>query len=113
GEIPHYLIDILDAGDRYNVSDFLADAEKALNEIRQKGLVPIICGGTGMYIQGLLQGYPYSDVPGNESLRSRLQNAELDELRAKLAALSLPSDFRVDTSTRKRLIRAIEIADWL
>src|SRR5690606_19670730 len=59
GKIPYYLIDIVNAGEKYNISRFLSDAEYAVNEIRQKGRTPIICGGTGHYLQGLIQGYGY------------------------------------------------------
>lgn len=113
GEIPYYLIDIVEAGEQYHVANFLTDAAEALREIRQLGLIPIICGGTGMYIQGLVQGYPYSDVPRNEPLRASLAKFTLEELRAKLMKLPIPKDFQPDTSTSKRVIRAIEIVEWL
>lgn len=112
GDIPYYLIDIVDAGERYHIADYLRDAAGAFEEIYRQGRVPIICGGTGLYLQALLQGFPYSDVPTDAAIRHALADKTLAELQAELAQKQLPPDFRPDISTKKRLIRAIEIAEW-
>lgn len=113
GKIPYYLIDIVNAGEKYNISRFLRDAEYALNEIRQKGRTPIICGGTGHYLQGLIQGYGYSEVPKTEEKRIKLELLETGKLREILQQIPKPKDYKPDFSTRKRIIRAIEICEWL
>ncbi len=112
GAIPYYLIDTLDPGTPYNVSQYRQDALAALHEVRQSGKWPILCGGTGMYIQTLLQGMPYSDVPVDEDLRGSLEQLPTEMLTQQLSQLALPENFTPDTSTRKRIIRALEIATW-
>ena len=112
GEIPYYLIDIREAGDTYDVSQYRRDFDLALHDIRLHGKRPIMCGGTGLYIQSVLQPFEYSHVPIDTLLRSRLEQMSTDQLFDILSALPLPSRFKPDTSTRKRLIRAIEISEW-
>lgn len=113
GEIPYYLIDCIDAGERFNVSRFLALAEEALTNIRDTGRQPIICGGTGLYIQGLIQGFAYSEVPVDEVLRQNLSLLSLHKLQQKLKEQEFPANFQPDTSTHKRCIRALEICQWM
>lgn len=112
GDIPYHLIDICDAGTAYDVSQYLQDFEIALAEIRQKGQQPILCGGTGFYIQSALQGLPYAMVPVNSTLRENLERLDKTALQQQLDAATLPLDFQADTSTKKRMIRALEIAEW-
>ena len=112
GDIPYYLIDIREAGDTYHVSQYREDFHSALDTIRRQGKQAILCGGTGLYIQSVLQGFDYSVVPVNTSLRGALEPLAIEALREKLLKLTLPEDFKADTSTKKRLIRAIEIATW-
>lgn len=113
GNIPYYLINIRDAGEEYHVAAFLDDFYEALDQVKAGGKVPILCGGTGLYIQAAMQGLPYARVPVNEELRKMLQNKSEAEL--SMLFRSLPSDYSslADTGTRKRLIRAIEIARYL
>lgn len=112
GDVTHHLIDIRDAGETYHVAQYRKDFNQALNAIRKQGKQPILCGGTGMYIQSVLQGFDYSVVPVDTSLRDKLEPLTIENLRSKLSLLPLPAEFKADTSTRKRVIRAIEIATW-
>ena len=112
GDVPYYLIDIREAGDTYHVSQYREDFHSALDTIRQQGKQAILCGGSGLYIQSVLQGFDYSVVPVNTLLRDMLEPLAIETLREKLLQLTLPGDFKADTSTKKRLIRAIEIAIW-
>lgn len=113
GQIPYYLIDCVDAGERFNVSQFLDLAEKALREIHSLGRQPIICGGTGLYIKGLIQGFAYSEVPVNEDFRQILTQLSLQDLQIMLQKQHFPKDFQPDASTKKRCIRALEICQWI
>jgi len=112
GDVPYYLIDIVAAGERYNVKRYREDVQHALGLISNQGKQPILCGGTGLYIQSVLQGFNYSSVPVNPELRNTLATLSLDALREHLDQLPLPRGFMPDTSTAKRLVRAIEIASW-
>lgn len=112
GDIPHYLIDVIDAGETYHVARYRTDFHAALAMIQQQGLQPIVCGGTGLYIQSVLKPYDYSAVPVDTALRQSLERLPTDALRRELEGLPVPVGFRPDTSTKKRLIRAIEIAVW-
>lgn len=112
GKVLHYLIDIIDPGTPYNVSQYRNDALAAIDEVRQSGKRPILCGGTGLYIQTVLQGMPYSDVPADETLRDALAPLPTTMLIERLSRMPLPHNFTPDTSTRKRTVRALEIAAW-
>ena len=112
-KIPFHLIDIKAAGQNYNVNSFKEDFYSAFTSITKKGKLPILCGGTGMYIHSLLQNHEFTAVPYNESLRESLQELSKEQLAAKIR--SYPADLisHVDFSSSKRLIRAIEVADYL
>ena len=112
GDIPYYLIDVVDAGEQYHVTQYLADFRRAFDAICQQGQQPILCGGTGFYIQAVLQGFDYSIVPVDDALRKALYPLPIEVLKQKLLDLPIPPGFSADTSTQKRLIRAIEIATW-
>ena len=111
--IPYHLIDKLDAGEKYNVHQFRQDVLALLPQIQERGKVPILCGGTGLYIQALLQAHHYTEIPINEPLRQEWGTLSHEELVARF--LEIPSEFSAlaDTSTRKRTIRAIEIGTYL
>ncbi len=113
GDIPYYLIDLMEAGTRFHISRYLSQVQAALGEIRQQGRTPIICGGTGLYIQALMQGVDFSEVPVNEALRQTLLPLSIQELRQILDNTPKPAGFHPDTSTAKRLVRAIEICHWI
>lgn len=113
GTVPRFLVDIRPAGASYHVSAYRADFLKALSRVRELKKVPILCGGSGLYIQAALQGLPFADIPVNRELRRRLETLTQAELLARFH--DTPSAYSVyaDTSTRKRLIRAIEIGEYL
>lgn len=112
-EISYHLIDILHPGEKYNIDLFIKDFEQAYSEIIQRGKRVIVCGGTGFYIQNLLQSKPYTQIPINNHLRVELENKNKDELLAMLNQTALPDDFKVDTLSKKRMIRALEIGLFL
>lgn len=107
-QIPYHLIDIADAGYKYSVFEFQTDFLKAYSEIKERGRMPILCGGTGMYIDAVVKGYRLMKVPINDELRSELEELPEAELEARLSALKTVHN-RTDFDTRKRLIRALEI----
>lgn len=109
--VPYHLIDIRDPGYEYNVFEFQNDFRKAYNSITLRQKLPILCGGTGLYIESVLRCYHLSDVPQNYELRKELENYSDDELTEKLKTyISLHNN--TDTETRERLLRAIEIQDY-
>src|SRR5690606_15137826 len=112
GDIPHFLIDIRDAGDTYHVNQYRSDFHEALGRIRQLGKQPILCGGTGLYIQSVLQPIDYSGVPVDSSLRDELGALATDVLRERLNQLPILRGFKADTSTKKRLFWAMDISIW-
>lgn len=108
-EVPHHLIDIAEAGDKYNVYEYQSDFLKAYNKVKQNNHLPILCGGTGMYIEAVLKGYKLINVPVNEPLREKLRDKPLNELAKMLSEIKKQHNTS-DTDTPKRAIRAIEIA---
>jgi len=110
-QIPYHLIDIVDAGTKYNVYEYQKDFLQAYNKIFAKDKLPVLCGGTGMYIDAVTKGYKLINVPVNENLREKLElktNEELEQILKSLKNTHNKSDF----DTRKRAIRAIEIEDY-
>ncbi len=106
--IPYHLIDIVDPGYKYNVFEYQRDFLAAYETIKQKGCLPVVCGGTGMYLESVLKGYRLMPVPENTELRERLADKSLEELTGMLRQYkSLHNSTDVDTV--KRAIRAIEI----
>jgi tRNA dimethylallyltransferase len=106
--IPYHLIDIHDPGYKYNVFEYQKDFLHAFAIIRDKGRIPILCGGTGMYIEAVTKGYKLISVPVNHTLRNALKNKSLNELEQILLTYRKLHN-RTDTDTVKRAIRAIEI----
>jgi len=110
-QIPYHLINIADAGEEYNLFRFAADFKKAFMEITERNNVPILCGGTGLYIESILRNYSVPDVPQSEEFRKSLENKSDEELKAELMSYkTLHND--TDTENRRRLIRALEIAHF-
>lgn len=111
--VPYHLIDIKPVGYKYNVSEFVKDFDVAYNQIQSNHHLPILCGGTGMYIEATLKGF-FNDlnIPVNQSLRDTLEAYNQEQLLLYLDKLGRPSYF-TDVNHRKRLIRAIEVATWL
>jgi tRNA dimethylallyltransferase len=109
--IPFHLIDILDAGYEYNVYLFKRDFLRVFTDISERGIMPVLCGGTGLYIESVLRNYRLLNVPNDEALRAELENKDNEEL-VDILKLHGPLHNITDTINRKRLIRAIEIARY-
>jgi tRNA dimethylallyltransferase len=109
--IPHHLIDIRDAGYKYNVYEFQHDFLEAYDAIRAKGKLPILCGGTGMYVESVLKGFRLLSVPENPELRASLAGKSLAELEAILRTYKTLHN-TTDIDTAKRAIREIEIQEY-
>lgn len=109
--IPVHLIDVCDAGERYNLFRFLFEARNALRDIESRGRTAILCGGSGMYLENLLAGVSLPDVPCNPELRESLSGKTLAELTEILRSYKTLHN-TTDTDTAQRAVRAIEIEDW-
>lgn len=110
-QIPYHLIDIVEPGYKYNVFEFQRDFLKAYEDITARGKLPILCGGTGMYIESVLKGYRLIPVPENKELREKLAGKSLEELTTMLAGYKKLHN-STDVDTVKRAIRAIEIEEY-
>lgn len=110
-EIPHHLIDIVDAGTKFDLYQYQKAFEKAYKDIIDRGGIPILCGGSGLYLEAATCGYSIPDVPQLPELRAELEAKSTEELISMLAGLK-PLHNKTDIDTRKRLIRALEIAIW-
>ena len=109
--IPYHLIDICDPGYKYNVFEYQHDFFRVFTSLRERGLLPILCGGTGLYIEAVLKGYKLMDVPPNPALRERLSGKSLSELEALLASYKVLHN-KTDVDSAQRAIRAIEIEEF-
>lgn len=109
--IPYHLIDIVDPGYKYNVFEYQKDFLKAYESIKEKGCLPILCGGTGLYLESVLKGYKLMPVPENPELRSNLSDKSLSELTELLKQYKTLHN-STDVDTVKRAIRAIEIEEY-
>lgn len=109
--IPYHLIDIAEPGYKYNVFEYQRDFLQAYNDIRSRRRLPIVCGGTGMYIESVLRGYRLIPVPENPDLRQQLEGYSLAELTAILSRYKTLHN-TTDVDTPKRAIRAIEIEEF-
>ena len=109
--IPYHLIDICDPGYKYNVFEYQHDFFRVFTSLRERGLLPILCGGTGLYIEAVLKGYKLLDVPPNPALRERLSGKSLSELEALLASYKVLHN-KTDVDSAQRAIRAIEIEEF-
>ena len=107
-QIPYHLIDIRPPGYRYNVFEYQRDFLTAYRDITSRGHEPILCGGSGMYIEAVVRGYELREVPPNMTLRAELEQRPTEELIAHLASIKKLHN-ATDLDTRKRIIRAIEI----
>lgn len=109
--IPYHLVDCVDAGYKYNVFEYQRDFLNAFELIKQNERLPILCGGTGLYIEAVLNGYKLLAVPDNQSLREKLAGKTLDELSAILSNYKTLHN-QTDIDTVKRALRAIEIEEY-
>lgn len=114
--IPYHLIDIAEPGTKYNLFQYQQDFHTAYNDIRSRGKLPILCGGTGLYIEAVLGGYSLSPVPQNQKLRESLEGKSLGQLTQMLLQLKQKNGSnmhnRTDVDTAQRAIRAIEIETY-
>lgn len=110
-QIPYHLIDIRDAGDKYNIFDYQLDFHQAYTDIKQRNKLPILCGGSGLYIESVLKGYSLINVPENKELREQLKNKSLEELTNVLCTYKKLHN-TTDVDTAQRAIRAIEIEEY-
>lgn len=109
GDVPYHLIDIVPAGYKYTLFEYLRDANAAIDDIHARGGVAVVCGGTGLYVESLLKGLKLPEVPENPELRRALEKKSLAELTEMLASMKTLHNV-TDVDTCKRAIRAIEIA---
>lgn len=114
--VPYHLIDIVNAGEKYNLFQYQQDFHAAYQDIVNRGRQPILCGGTGLYIEAVLKGYALSPVPQNPELRNSLEGCSLEELTEQLIRLKAQNNStmhnRSDVDTAQRAIRAIEIETY-
>ena len=115
-QIPYHLIDIREAGTKYNLFQYQEDFLKAYHDSQSRGAQPILCGGTGLYIESVLKGYHLSPVPQNPELRKALEGKSLDELTHMLRQLKAKTGSNMhnttDVDSCQRAIRAIEIETY-
>ena len=115
-QIPYHLIDIREPGTKYNLFEYQQDFLDAYEDIRSRGVVPILCGGTGLYIEAVLKGYHLSPVPQNQALRDSLEGRSLVELTQMLTELKAKTGSNMhnttDVDSCQRAIRAIEIETY-
>lgn len=114
--VPYHLIDIVEPGTKYNVYRYQTDFLSAYNDIVERGHIPVMCGGTGLYIEAVLKGYRLLPVPENKDLRQELEGKTLEELTEMLARLKSENGSAMhnvtDVDTVKRAVRAIEIETY-
>ena len=116
GSVPYHLIDICEPGTKYNLFEYQQGFFDVYQQIRSRGAVPILCGGTGLYIEAVLKGYKLSPVPQNQALRDSLEGKPLDELTEMLVRLKTQNGSNMhnttDVDSCQRAIRAIEIETY-
>ena len=116
GEVPYHLIDICEPGTKYNLFQYQQDFFDVYQDIQSRGAVPILCGGTGLYIEAVLKGYKLSPVPQNPELRNSLEGKTLEELTKMLVELKAQNGSnmhnKTDVDSCQRTIRAIEIETY-
>lgn len=110
-DIPYHLIDICSPREEYNAYRFMGDFKVAYGDIVSRGRQPIMCGGTGMYLDAVIRGYRLPDAPVDEAFRATLEGFSDEELTARLASY-IKLHNHTDTETRDRLVRALEIQEF-
>jgi tRNA dimethylallyltransferase len=108
--VPHHLIDVADPRERYDVLRYQQEAQRALTEIRARGHVALIVGGTGLYVRALLDGLDLASLPHDPALRARLESLDRLTLQERLRAIDPDAASRVDPRNRRRLVRYVEVA---
>ncbi|RKE45622.1 tRNA (adenosine(37)-N6)-dimethylallyltransferase MiaA [Sphingobacterium detergens] len=112
-DIPYHLIDIQEPGAKYNLGNFITDFNQAYQSILRKDKHTILCGGTGLYLQSVIQRAPYALIPSIEGFKEALSEQTESALMERVSSYTCPRDFQIDHSTNKRIIRAIEILEFL
>lgn len=112
-QIPYHLIDVVDPKEEYNLYKWKTEVEKIFPQILKRKKFPIICGGTGMYLDSLLRNYDLPDVPTNFEMRKQVENYSLEELQQYFISMKPKLHNDTDLTERHRLLRAIEIFLWL
>lgn len=110
-QVPYHLIDICEPGTQYNVYEYQKDFKKVWQELQERQVLPVLCGGTGLYLESVLRGYRMDTVPENTPLRESLAGKSLEELTALLSTYKTLHN-KTDVDSVKRAIRAIEIAEY-
>lgn len=110
-EVPYHLIDIREPGYKYSIYEYQTDFHNVLNNMRSRGKLPVLCGGSGLYVESVLRGYEMHEVPENPELRKSLEGKTLKELEEILKTYKTLHN-STDTDTAKRAIREIEIRDY-
>lgn len=110
--VPYHLIDIVDAGYEYNVFEYQKDFLKVFADIAERGKLPVMCGGSGLYLEAVLKNYKLIQVPINEALRQTLEGKSLDELTEILKNYKSDLHNQTDIENEKRAVRAIEIEEY-
>lgn len=110
-KVPVHLVDIVDAGDKYNVFEFQRDFLSAYDDVKSRGRMPVLCGGSGMYVESVLREYKLLPVPENPTLRAELEKKSLEELTSILSSYKKLHN-STDVDTVKRAVRAIEIEEY-
>ncbi len=108
--VRHHLIDVADPGERYDVLRFQRDGRAALTEIRARGHVALVVGGTGLYVRALLDGLDLGSLPHDPAVRARLESEDPATLHARLRTIDPDAASRVDPRNRRRLVRYLEVA---
>lgn len=109
--VPYHLIDICEAGEKYNLFEFQQDFHEAYNDVTSRGVLPILCGGSGLYVESVLRGYSLPNVPINNELRENYYSLSLGQLTDVLASYKALHN-TTDTENKRRAIRAIEIEEY-
>jgi len=110
-QIPYHLIDICDPGEKYNIFEFQRDFHTVFESLKERGKLPVLCGGSGLYIESVLRGYKLLDVPENHKLRENLKDKSLDELGKILRSYKKLHN-KTEVDSVQRAIRAIEIEEY-
>lgn len=108
GDVPYHMIDIREPGYRYSLYEYLRDFDTVYDDIRARGRVPVLCGGTGLYVESVINGVRLPEVPENPELRARLKGKSLDELTEMLSRIKVLHN-TTDVDSCRRAVRAIEI----
>ncbi len=108
GDVPYHMIDIREPGYRYSLYEYLRDFDTVYDDIRARGRMPVLCGGTGLYVESVINGVRLPEVPENPELRARLKGKSLDELTEMLSRIKVLHN-TTDVDSCQRAVRAIEI----